>query len=267
MKTLTLIIPVYNEGERITNTLQTLEKGFSFRGLKLTKLIFFNDGSTDSTLSLLYSFRKKLEKILRIPIQIVSSPDNRGRGFAVIHSAFLADTEYVLYTDADFSIPLSNLYTCLPSVRNNVDLIFGSKKMPGAKECIPRTLLRKIVGYGHSLVASVVFGMFIWDFQGGFKLFSRKFIQELFPLLKIDRWGFDMEVIFLAKKYKFSHQEIPVTWSHVENGSKVKLLRDSLRSLQEMARITYGWHTGMYALDSSHKNRASTLVSLLKLYE
>lgn len=243
MKTLSIVIPFYNEGERIDKTLKILKKGFYCRGVKLEKVIFVNDGSEDKTLKLVSCSKTQLEKILKAKVKIISYFPNKGRGYAIRASTMITDTDYVLYTDADFSIPLENLNSFIPYFRKNYDLCFGSKKMPGAIARIPRSQLRTIVGYGHSLVASMVFGIFAWDYQGGFKIFSNKFIREVFPRLSINRWGFDMEVIFLAKKMGYSTVELPVVWGHIERGSKVKLLRDIFRSLKDMVYIKYNWYS------------------------
>lgn len=239
MKTLTLIIPVFNEAGRIEKTLNTLKKGVICRGLKLEKIIFVNDGSSDETVTLIKN--ANLEKYLHLPVKVLSYTPNRGRGYAVRLGAFHSESDYVMFTDADFSIPLSNLDRCLPYINKNYDLIFGSKKKPGAKETVSRGALRTIVGYGHSILVSILLGTFAWDFQGGFKIFSRKFVEEVFPVLSIDRWGFDIEVIYLAKKLNFKNIEIPVTWGHVENDSKVKLARDIIRALDEVWQIKKNW--------------------------
>ena len=151
------------------------------------------------------------------------------------------------------SIPISNLNKALPLIRENYDLIFGSKKKPGSQALIPRSFIRKIVGYSHSFIASLVLGVFAWDYQGGFKIFSKKLIREVFPQLTVDRWGFDMEVIFLAKKLGFTNFEIPVVWSHQELGSKVKLLRDIMRSVKEMISIRHNWTFRNYSTASVPK--------------
>lgn len=242
MITLTIVIPVFNEGERIENTLESLKKGFNLHGLKLTNLIFVNDGSQDKTLKLIKKQKGHLEKKLKTKVKIHSYSPNRGRGYAIRESVLIANSDYVLYLDADLSIPLTNLAKCILQVNQGVDLIFASKKMLGAKALIPRSLLRNIVGYGHSIVASLILGVIAFDFQGGFKMFSKKLITEVFPFLTIDRWGFDMEVIFLAKKLGYKTSEFPVVWRHKENGSKVKLIRDILRSLKDMFLIKFNWY-------------------------
>lgn len=246
MNTLSIVIPLYNENGRLKKTVAALNKGFNFDGLKLEEVIFIDDGSTDGSVEYLHTSRKELEKNLNAQVRIVSYSPNKGRGYAVRYGTMIAKSDYVLYTDADFSIPLGNLRTFIPYMDKGYDLIFGSKKKLGASELIPRSFARRIVGYGHSIIASLVLGVFAWDYQGGFKIFSRKLIQEVFPKLKVDRWGFDMEIIFLAKKLGYTTQELPVLWGHIENDSKVVLIRDIYRSLKELAIIRYQWFNGRY---------------------
>jgi glycosyltransferase involved in cell wall biosynthesis len=239
MKTISIVIPVFNEIKRIQKTLDSLKKGFNFDGLKLKEVVFVDDGSKDHIKEKIA--KESLGKYLKADIKIISYQPNQGRGYAVKIGALNCSSDYVLYADADFSIPLANLTNFLPYLKKDYDLIFGSKKKPGARQIINRGLLRNIVGLGHSLIASFSLGVFAWDFQGGFKIFSRHFIEEVFPMLTLDRWGFDMEVIFLGKKLGFKTKELPVCWSHIDKGSKVKLMRDISRSLNDMKSIRDNW--------------------------
>lgn len=246
MKTISLVIPVYNEAQRIHKTLKQLKKGFRFQGLKLQEVIFVDDGSQDHIKKKIQ--QSQLQKSLHVAVKLIAYSSNRGRGFAVRTGALAATGDYVVYTDADFSIPLTNLKKFTPWLEQDYDLLLGSKKKPGAQEYPQRSLARRLVGYGHSILASLILGVFAWDFQGGFKVFSRRLIQEVFPLLKQNRWGFDMEVVFLAKKLGFSTKELAVKWGHVEKGSKVKLLRDIYRALKDMLQIRGDWLAGRYKL-------------------
>lgn len=244
MITLTVIVPVYNEENRIEKSIKALKKGFNFKGIELKKVIFVDDGSDDKINKKLR--QAHLKKNLNTSYQLISYKKNRGRGHAVKVGAQFSNSDYVLYIDADFSIPLSNLNKFISYMEENYDVISGSKKMPESIAKIPRDIVRNIVGYGHSIIASLILGVFYWDFQGGFKIFSKRYIKEVFPMLKIDRWGFDMEVLFLAKKMGFKTQELPVVWSHIDQDSKVKLARDITKSLKDILEIQINWLTGKY---------------------
>jgi dolichyl-phosphate beta-glucosyltransferase len=246
MKKISLIIPTYNENGRIQKTIKSLKKGFNFNEVEFCEIIFSDDGSTDETVSTLKREKKIIEKRTKAKVKIITGKKNKGRGYAIRKAVKNALGDYILYTDADFSIPLNNLKKFVPYIKKNYDVIIGSKKIKGAKEIIKRSFIRRIVGYAHSIIAYFILGIFVWDFQGGFKLFSRRFVENVFPYLQIDRWGFDMEVIFLAKKLNYKLKEIPVRWCHIEKDSKVSLVRDIYRSLEEMIKIKYYWIKGYY---------------------
>jgi dolichyl-phosphate beta-glucosyltransferase len=243
MKTISLVIPVYNEEKRIDKILKALGKGLNFNGIIVEKVVFVDDGSRDETAKKIKNFIKDNKKN---QTELISYIKNKGRGQAVVKGALRCDSDFVLYVDADLSIPFDNLKQFKPYIEKDYDLMFGSKKKPGAKQIVKRGKLRTLVGYGHSVIASMVLGVWVWDFQGGFKIFSRRLVEEIFPQMTVDRWGFDMEIIYLAEKLKYKTVELPVIWGHVDNGSKVKLVRDILRSLKDMFQIRKNWQTGVY---------------------
>src|SRR3990167_9529243 len=133
MKTLSIVIPLYNEDGRISATLNILEKGFKYDGLKLEKLIFVDDGSTDNTVAKILQHKKMLAKALKCPVKLITYQPNKGRGHAIRFATFICKSDYVLYLDADMSIPLTNLNRIGKSLDMNYDLMFGSKKKPGAR--------------------------------------------------------------------------------------------------------------------------------------
>lgn len=237
--TLTVVIPVYNEGQRLFRSFGALDVFEAPCGIEVKEVRFVNDGSTDNTLSVLKRWQRQWHsrKTRNFRVRVLSYKENRGRGYAVRYGMANITTDYVVYLDGDMSIPLDNLTQFLPFMKKGVDVLAGSKKKPGAIAVPDRVWIRKIVGYGHSVLASLVLGVVYWDFQGGFKIFSREFLEDALPKLTMERWGLDMEVLFLAKRLKFSTVELPVVWASIEQGTTVKLGRDIMRSLQDMTRI------------------------------
>jgi glycosyltransferase involved in cell wall biosynthesis len=239
-KTLTVVIPVYNEEERVHLAVSALETYRPPRGLKIAEVVFVDDGSTDATLAALRAARH------RYPTRVVTYPANRGRGYAVRAGMAGVRTDYAMYLDADMSIPLSNLESFLPHMLRGVDVLAGSKKMRDTVCLQRRSLLRKVVGWGHSALFSAVLGVWMHDFQGGFKVFSRRAVRDVLSRTRIERWGMDAEVVFLAGRMGYSIEEVPVTWAHVENGTKVALVRDILRALRELFTIRWNHLRGSY---------------------
>lgn len=240
--TLSIIIPVYNEEGRLASSFSVLEKYSPPSFIDLKKIIFVNDGSMDNTLEVLRKFAQSRKNNSKVKIEIITYKRNKGRGYAVRKGLLATNTEYSLYLDADFSMPLKNLIKIKPQLLKGFDLIVGSKKKPGAIAIPQRPLIRQIVGYGHSIFASLVLGVFVWDFQGGFKIMSKRFISEVVSGCTQDRWGLDMEIIFFAKKLGYKFFEFPATWTAIEEGTTVKLAQDSKRALKDMFSIKAKWN-------------------------
>jgi len=251
MKTLTIIIPVYNEENRVHSAFKAIKSFKNTRGISVRKFVFVNDGSKDSTLDMLKDFKKLYSK--NIPtgasIQIVTYKKNRGRGYAIKQGLKKVSTDYALYVDSDLSIPFYNLKNFTAYLDQGYDLLIGSKKKPGAIAVPQRSILRQIVGYGHTVFGTLILGTFAWDFQGGFKIFSNRFINEVvIPRANQERWGLDMETVFLAKKLKYNFIEIPVVWGSVDEGSTVKVGRDIKRALNDMIEIRTNWFKNTWVL-------------------
>lgn len=245
MKTLTITIPVFNEGERIEKAFRAIEKFKSPSGVSVEEIIFVNDGSTDNTGELIKNWSSK--------VKVISYSPNRGRGYALREALGQVTTDYALYLDGDMAIPLNNIKLLVPAMRAGVDLVAGSKKKPGAVCSGNTNLVRLFIGLGHSFLAWIILGVFYWDFQGGFKLFSKKLIKEVVPLTMIDRWGFDMEVVFLAKKLGYDCQEVAVKWAGYGNDSRVKLIKDIFLALRDMINIRWRWETALIGQQFSPK--------------
>jgi dolichyl-phosphate beta-glucosyltransferase len=239
-KSLTIVIPVYNERDRIHLAIDALNAYEPPEDIEIEKVVFVDDGSTDGTLRVLRGSEQKY------PSEVVAYSPNRGRGYAVRAGMKEAETDYAMYLDADMSIPLENLQGFAPRMREGVDVLVGSKKMKETVCFQKRSVLRKVVGWGHSAIFSLVLGVRMRDFQGGFKVFSRRAVRNILSRARIERWGMDAEVIFLAVRKGYSMEEIPVRWGHVERGTKVSLARDISRALRELARIRWNHVCGRY---------------------
>lgn len=249
MKTLSIVIPVYNEEKRVSSSFRAVINFRNNRHICVEKFIFVNDGSTDSTAALIRGFIKRFQGRLACgaKVELISFKQNRGRGYAIKKGLRKVRTDYALYVDSDLSIPLSNLSRFYKGIKLGSDLLIGSKKKPGSVARPQRSLLRQVVGYGHTLVATMLLGPYAWDYQGGFKMFSQKFIREVMPFTSQERWGLDMEVVFLAKKLNYDFDEVPVVWRSVDEGSTVKLGRDIRRALSDMLAIRKAWSYKTYA--------------------
>ncbi len=237
MKTLTIILPVYNEEKRLSLAFKALEGFKPPSGLKVEKIVFVNDGSKDNTLNLLNAFKKKTRLACGAEVKVVSYQINHGRGYAVMQGAKEVQTDYAMFLDSDMSIPLTNLKTFVHDINLGYDLLVGSKKMEETVTLVKRNFVRETIGSVHSFILSHVLGIKMADFTGGFKVFSKAVCEDVFPRLTQERWGLDPEIIYVTHRLDYSMVELPVTWSHVSTSSKVNLIRDILRAFKEMATI------------------------------
>jgi len=240
MNTLSIVIPVYNEEKRISKTIKALSKGFSFYGVKLDEVIFVNDGSTDKTRVLIKNAQSKLSKPLKAKISLISYRINRGKGYAVRKGMLASKSDYTLFFDADISTPISEFKKFLPFIRKNLPVIIGTRKNGESTVKIHQPKYREYLGRGFTLLANIILNTWVTDFTCGFKVFSCEAKGKIFSQSRINRWGYDAEALFLARKFGFPIQEKAVSWSN-DNETKVDLLKDLPRSLVELFQIRVNW--------------------------
>lgn len=234
---LSVIIPLYNEQKRLGK----LAKVFNFFNRQKFdyEVILVNDGSRDNTLKKLNQLAKKFKFIL------ISYEKNRGKGFAVKRGALSAKGRYVLFTDIDLSTPLKEFTKFIPFLKTG-NVVIGSRKMRDSSLQKRQTMLRESLGKGFTFLSQIVLNLRISDFTCGFKCFSKKAAEEIFAKQTIHRWGFDSEILFLAKEFGYEIKEVPVRWSN-DPRSKVKFPQDIIRCLLDLYRIRYNWFMKAYS--------------------
>lgn len=252
MKTISFVIPVYNEEKRIKKTLTALKKLRLPHGLKLEKVIFVNDGSKDKTVAKINRFRINNRKIQSI--KLISYKDNRGKGYALKPGMKESSSDYTLFFDADISTPLSELAKFVPFMENDIDVIVGTRKNGKSSVLNHQPKYRELLGHGFTMISKISLGLKGTDFTCGFKAFSRLAKDKIFKEAKINGWGYDVEIIFLAQKYNFSLVERAVTWSN-DADTKVKIYKAIPQALKDI--LVIHWNHNM-------KNFAFSLAQLAK---
>lgn len=247
MITLSIVIPVYNESERISKTFEALKELRLPDVLKLDKIIFVNDGSTDNTKQLIMNEKKHLAKILKTKIEIISYKKNQGKGYAVKVGMNKSKSRYTLLTDCDISTPLSEIEKFVESIKLGTPIIIGTRKNGHSTVVVHQARYREILGKCFTLLSNVILNTWVTDFTCGFKAFSKEAKEKIFKNSKIKGWGYDAETLFLAKKFKFRIVEVPVVWSN-DNRSKVNLLKDLPLSFSELISIRVYNFAPSYAL-------------------
>lgn len=233
---LSVVVPVYNEKARLHN-LNTIIDYFKNQNFS-SEIIVVNDGSIDNTLELLKKINKHKE------INIISYPKNRGKGFALKTGMLAANGKYRLFTDIDLSTPIEEFKLFYPLLKKT-DIIIATRKTVGATLLKRQPFLREMLGKCFTLISRKFLGVEVSDFTCGFKCFSDKSAQSIFSKLTVERWGFDSECMFLAKKYKFKVAEVPTRWQN-DPSTKVKFPQDIFRSIRDLVNIRTNDVLGKY---------------------
>ncbi len=246
MITIDFLIPVYNEEQRLGLTFHALSRFVAPRGIKLNKIIFVNDGSHDNTLKILKSTKIKYKK------EVISYAKNRGKGYAIKQGLLKSSADYVLFFDADMSTPLTELKKFLPFFQDEYGLVIGTRKNGQSTVISHQPILRESLGKIFTLLSQLILNTWVTDFTCGFKALRHDVAQAIGSRIQINRWGFDSEIIFIARVFGFSMHEQAVVWSNEPN-TKVNLLRDAIRSFKELLTIRYNQITGKYSLEKDCK--------------
>lgn len=238
MKTISFVIPVYNESERLVETFKALKELSLPPMLKLDEVIFVDDGSSDGTHAILMRSKKLLESyIYGAKLNIISYKKNKGKGYAVKVGMKAATSDFLLLFDADVSTPLTELVKFAPFL-GSARVIIGTRKNGKSTVVKHQPKLRELLGITFTKITQVALRCEVSDFTCGFKLFSKDAYIELAKVSVINRWGYDAELIYLAQKFGFDIVEIPVIWSNDER-TKVKLYKAVPETLSEIARIIF----------------------------
>ncbi len=248
-KTLSIVIPLYNEQERFKEGFEVC-KTYAKQYPKW-EFIFVNDGSTDKT-------AQTVEKMTagRKQMRLVSYQRNQGKGYAIRKGIQKARMPLVLFTDIDFSTPISELELLYPFIKNGADVVIGTRKVKGARISKRQAKLREWLGKQFTNVTNFWLGLDISDFTCGFKLFKTPVAKKLFTKQQVRRWGFDAEILYVAHRAKHQIVEVPVQW-HNDERTKVSLVKDIVRSLSDLITIRWSSLLGKY---SQNKKCTSTIV-------
>lgn len=231
---LSIVIPAYNESQRLPVTLDSLLQETT---IPFNEVIVVNDGSHDDTLEVAKSFEKRFSG----RIKVVDSQPNRGKGFAVRRGIEEASQEWVLVADADRSTPWREYFKLLSAQERSASMgAIGSRDVDGSVLMAQQPFYREWLGKLFNFFLRSLTGLKFKDTQCGFKLFHRESFLKFFPELREDRFAWDVEFLMFAKKYKLPVVEVPVEWAHVKGGT-VHPIRDGLKMvwavLQMRARV------------------------------
>ena len=251
---LSIVIPAYNESARIEATLERVMECVEAQAWDAEVLVV-DDGSKDDTATIIERWMDRYPRL-----HLIKNPGNRGKGYSVRNGLLQAAGDIVMFTDADLSAPMEEGNRLLAAIAGGADVAIGSRWLDRARQTIHQPLYRQFFGRCFNAITRGVMGLPFKDTQCGFKAFRREAAQVIFRLQTIERWGFDPEILFIARKLKFTVQEVPVTWGHDER-SRMSYLKDGMKMLEEMAVIRYNSLAGQYDRAIAAMKDTSTMVT------
>ncbi len=218
LRSLSIIIPAYNEEQRLPATLDTVRRYLETKSYDFVEVLVVNDGSRDRTAEIVKEYAARDPRV-----RLIENPGNRGKGYAVRHGFTKAHGDWVLFTDADLSAPIEELDKLAAVIQeNNSDGAIGSRALDRKLVGRHQSIARELSGRTFNLVMRLATGLPYLDTQCGFKVLSRKAARTVAARQQIDGFGFDVEILYIAKKRGFRVLEVPVRWFNAE-GSKVSL--------------------------------------------
>lgn len=245
MRKISIVIPAYNEEANlkkgVLDEVRDYLKDMDFSW----EVVIVDDGSSDSSVELIkkYVLRNKNFKLIQNP--------HGGKANTVMTGMLEASGEIILFTDMDQATPINQLEKFLPKFEEGADIVIGSRH---GREGAPLT--RKLAAWGFSVLRGIILGLPFKDTQCGFKAFSKEVVDKIIPKIK-DEWGvvhfkggavnagFDVELLYLAKKYGFKITEVDVEWNYVDT-ERVQIIKDALAAIYDMFRIRINDLRGKY---------------------
>jgi dolichyl-phosphate beta-glucosyltransferase len=241
---LSIVIPAYEESERLGSSVSEILSYVERENLR-AELIVVDDGSRDDTAQVA---QKSFAERPQIEAKVVRYESNRGKGYAVRTGLLAAKSDIALFSDADLSTPISETPKLVePIARGEFDVTFGSRALDRSLIGTHQPWRREQGGKVFNLIVRTLTGLPFWDTQCGFKAFDMRKFRPLLPVMQIERFGFDVEFLYVARRHGLRLKEIPVRWNHDER-TKVNVLRDSRRMFNEVRLIRRNAKRGVYDL-------------------
>lgn len=239
---LSVIIPAYNEEKRLPKTLEEIDKYLKKQSYDY-EIMVVNDGSKDRTVEIAKSFVPKIKNLI-----VTGYEKNQGKGYAVRFGMQKAQGEVRLFTDADNSTSIDHLEKMWPEFKKGFKVVIGTRDprdAKGARQAFPQSWGRRRLGDIFNLLVQIIVGIWgIWDSQCGFKGFTAKAAENIFPKCKINRFAFDPEILAIAKKLGYKIKIIPVYWINAPD-SRVKF-KWMVNMGFDLLKIRWNLITGKY---------------------
>lgn len=244
---LSVIIPAYKEGKRIGTNLLEIDKYLNAQNYAYEILVVV-DGSPDDTAKIAQSYSSQVENL-----RIINNSENHGKGYVIRQGLVEAKGDLRLFLDADGSTSINHLDTFLPEFKKGFDLVIGSRTLEGSFIQVHQPFIRELMGKSGNLLIRLVLGLWSFsDTQCGFKMLSKKAAEAVASRMVIDRFGFDFELVILAKKLGFKIKQLPVRWLNEEGSTVGGLLGRNgfIQVLLDLFKTRLRIWTGKYNIKS-----------------
>ena len=235
---LSIVIPAFNEEKRLPSTLERIAGYINASG-RTTEVIVVDDGSADGTTGVAESFRGNISDL-----RVVANGRNHGKGYSVRHGFIESRGEIVLFTDADLSAPIEEADKLLEKM-DGYDVAIGSRAMNRELIEVHESKFREFAGIIFNRIVRLILRLPFVDTQCGFKAFRREKCKIIFEQQTIERFGFDPELLYLARHHGLRTAEVAVRWAH-SPATKVNMLRDSVQMFLDVVIIRWNSMSGRY---------------------
>lgn len=243
LPSVSVVIPAYNEERRLPPSLERVVEFLRESPYLPAEVLVVDDGSKDDTAATAEAIAARLSDD-RVQVRVLRNPGNRGKGYAVRHGMLEAKRDWALFSDADLSAPIEELDKLAAVMHGGLDGAIGSRAVDRSLIGVRQPWTREWMGRIFNLAVRLGAGLKFSDTQCGFKLLSREASQQVFRLQRMDRFGFDVEMLFIARKLGLRIAEVPVRWNDVE-GTKVSLFSGADAFL-DILRVRWNDLRGLY---------------------
>lgn len=237
---LSIIIPAYNEEANISDTLKDIARYLKEKDYEY-EVIVVDDGSTDKTIDIANSLKNLLHMFI-----VSGDGRNHGKGHAVKKGVLSAKGDFILFMDADNATRIDQFDKLMAAALKGNNAVLASRRIPGAEVKSHQPWYRIILGNIYILLSRIILDVSVPDYNCGFKLYTKDTARFLFSKLNRNDWSFDSELVYLIHKFNIKSKSVPVRWEDKAKTSKVKPLRDGIKSLSSLLAIRINNARGVY---------------------
>jgi glycosyltransferase involved in cell wall biosynthesis len=250
---ISIIIPAFNEEKRLRRTLERIREYLNTTSAihGPVEVLVVDDGSADGTARLTQEMTAEMSQL-----RLISNGRNRGKGYSVRHGMLKASGRIAIFTDADLSSPIEECEKLLAALRSGSDVAIGSRAVDRRLIQVHQSMAREAAGIIFNTLVRLFTGLTFQDTQCGFKAFALQRCRIIFQQQRIEGFGFDPEILFLAQRYGLRTTEIPVRWAH-DPATRVHVVRDSIRMFCELMVISLNRFTGRYSEAPENQQQSS----------